>query len=102
MEIESEKQERQGIIPWGPPRSIFGRFSLWLLGAASAVTLVLIAIPFFGSYGEQGWGFFVLGLGLGGILCIASFVTALIGLTRRESPRWPAITGFVLSLIPAL
>ncbi len=102
MHTQPDNQEWQGIIRWRPQQPVFGHFSLWLLGAAAVITAVLVAIPFFGSYGERGMGFIVLGLGLGGILCIASFVVALIGLARRESPRWPAVTGLVLSVLPAL
>jgi hypothetical protein len=53
------------------------------------------------SYGEGGMAILVVGLFIGGIACIGSLVLALIGLARRENPRWPAITGLALSLLPA-
>jgi hypothetical protein len=102
MNAQPEKQEWQGIMHWRPHQPVFGRFSLWVLGAAAAITVVSFLIPLLGSYGESGMGFIVLGLGLGGIMCIANVVIALIGLARRESPRWPAIIGLVLSVLPAL
>ncbi len=84
------------------PQVVFGRLSLLMLGAAAAVAVVPFLITISGTFGEIGMGFTVLGIALGGFLCIASFMTAMIGLTRRESPRWPAITGLVLSILPAL
>ncbi len=46
-----------------------------------------------------------LGAGLASIAvilmaCIPSFVFAVIGLFRKEKPMWPAVVGFVLSVIP--
>jgi hypothetical protein len=102
MNMQSEKQEWQGVIRWRPRQPIFGRLSLWVLAAAAVIAVISFLIPMFGSYGESGMGFIVLGWGLGGIMCIGNVVVALIGLARRENPRWPAVTGLVLSLLPAL
>jgi len=46
-----------------------------------------------------------LGAGLASIAvmlmaCIPSLVFAVIGLFRKEKPMWPAVLGFVLSVIP--
>ncbi|SRR6266566_487055 len=102
MQTQPEKQKWQGVTRWRPHQPVFGRLSLWVLGAAAVIVVVSFLIPMLESYGESGMGFIVLGLGLGGIMCIANVVIALIGLARRESPRWPAVTGFVLSVLPAL
>jgi hypothetical protein len=47
-------------------------------------------------------GSIALGLYLGGTMCIVNVGIALTGLARKETPRWPAITGLILSLPPAL
>jgi hypothetical protein len=59
-------------------------------------------IPMVGFFGADGLAFIVVGLYIGGIMCIANVLIALIGLARRENPRWPAITGLALSVLPAL
>jgi hypothetical protein len=46
-----------------------------------------------------------LGAGLAGIAiilmaCVPSLIFALIGLIRNEKPKWPAIVGFCLSILP--
>jgi len=33
---------------------------------------------------------------------MANVAIAAIGLARRENPRWPALTGLLLSILPAL
>ena len=101
MHTQSEKQEWQGVVRWRPQQPIFGRLSLWGLCAAGIIAVLSLLMPMFWSYDESSLGIIVLGLGLAGILCIASFMAALLGVLRDENPRWPAVTGFVLSLLPA-
>ena len=55
------------------PQVVFGRLSLLMLGAAAAVAVVPFLISISGTFGEIGMGFTVLGIALGGFLCIASF-----------------------------
>jgi len=102
MDTQPEKQEWRGVVRWRPQEPIFGRLSLWVLGAAAAIAVISFLIPMLGSYGESGMAFVVVGLYAGGVLCMANVLIALIGLARRENPRWPAITGLVLSVLPAL
>ena len=87
------------------PRPICGRLSLWALAAAAAVVVLpvsmAVSLEFLGVIAVIRIGSFITGLYAGGIMSIASFVIGLIGLIRRESPRWPAVTGFLLSVIPA-
>ena len=87
---------------WRPQEPIFGRLSLWVLGAAAAIAVISFLITMLGDYGERGMLFLGLGLYAGSVLCIANVLIALTGLARRENPRWPAITGLVLSVFPAL
>jgi hypothetical protein len=68
---------------------------------AAAIALISL-IPAFRAGGEEGMAFFVVGLHLGGILCMANIVLAFIALSRHENPRWPAVTGLALSVLPAL
>ena len=102
MHTAPEKQTWPGVIRWRPYQPIFGRLSLWVFGFAVAISLFFMLIPFLGSYGERGFGYFVWGIILGCFASIASAVIALIGLARRENPRWPAATGLALSVLPAL
>lgn len=102
MSTQSQKQEWQGLIRWRPHQPVFGWLSLWVLAAAAVLVVISFLIPMFGSYGESGMGFIVLGWGLGGIMCITNVLIALIGLARRESPRWPSITVLLLNVLPAL
>src|SRR4051794_28459928 len=102
MHTQPEKQEWQGIMRWRPHQPIFGRLSLWVFGFAVFISLLFMLVPFFGSFGERGFGFFVLGIIIGCFACVANVLIALIGLARRESPRWLAVTGLALSVLPAL
>jgi len=102
MSTQPQKQEWEGVIRWRPHQPVFGRLSLWVLAVAAIIAVISFLIPMFGSYGESGMGFIVLGWGFGGIMCITNVLIALIGLARRESPRWPAITGLALSVFPEL
>jgi hypothetical protein len=102
MYTQPETQEWQGVIRWREREPIFGRFSLWMLAAAAVIVVVSFVIPFVGSFGESGMAFIVVGLWAAAILCIGNLAIASIGLARRESPRWPAITGLLLSVLPSL
>jgi hypothetical protein len=50
MNAQPEKQEWQGIMHWQPHQPVFGHFSLWVLGAAAAITVVSFLIPLLGSF----------------------------------------------------
>src|SRR4051812_11798544 len=102
MQVEPEKQEWRGIMRWRPQEPVFGRLSLWGLGVAAVIAAISFLIPMLGSYGEGGMAILIVGLFIGGIASIGSLVLAVIGLARRENPRWPAITGLLVSLVPAL
>jgi len=102
MHREPKQQEWRGIMRWRQREPVFGRMSLWVLGIAAVVATVGFSIPMLGSYGEPGMAILVIGLFIGGIASISGLVLAPIGLARHENPRWPAITGLLLSLLPAL
>jgi len=102
MHTEAEEQEWRGIIRWRPHQPVLGRFSLRVFCFAAVVTLGSCSFPFIGSFGERGFGYFVLGICASCFLCLANVGIAVMGLVRRESPRWPAITGLALSALPAL
>lgn len=42
----------------------------------------------------------IAGIGFTLLACVPSLVFATIGILRKESPLWPAVLGFVLSVIP--
>jgi len=102
MNTQPEKEEWRGVIRWRPQQPIFGRLSLWAFGFVVAISSLVMLIVLLGSFGERGFGYFVLGITIACIACAANVVIALIGFARRESPRWPAVTGLALSVLPAL
>lgn len=101
MHMEPESEQWPGVIRWRPHQPIFGRLSVRMPFVAAAVVLISL-IPTFAADGEEGMAFLVVGLHLGGILCMGNIVLAFIALSRHENPRWPAITGLALSVLPAL
>jgi hypothetical protein len=78
----------------------FGALSLLALAGGVGITFLLAAPPS-GYNGPDTTGYALTGLVVGGITCILSLVFAIVGLIRRERPRCLAITGLVLSLLPA-
>ena len=74
-------------------RPACGYASLWLLAAATVIVVVSFISPV-GFFGESGIAIIITGLYGGGILSIASVLLAVIGLARRERPRWPALEDF--------
>jgi len=42
----------------------------------------------------------IAGIGFGLIACVVSLVLAMVGTARQETPQWPAVLGFVLSVGP--
>jgi hypothetical protein len=84
------------ILRWREREPIFGRVSLWMLGAAAAIIVWAI----FGPRGTM--RSLVVALYVGGLMCMANVGIATVGLARRENPRWPAVTGLLLSLLPAI
>jgi hypothetical protein len=40
------------------------------------------------------------GVGFGLLACIPGLIFAVIGILRGEKPLWPAVVGFVLSILP--
>jgi hypothetical protein len=46
-------------------------------------------------------GYALTGVVVGGLSCILSLLFATVGLIRRERPRWSAIMGIALGLLPA-
>jgi hypothetical protein len=100
MSTQPQKQEWQSVIRWRLHQPLFGRLSLWVLAAAAVIAV--ISVPIARSHPEDGLAIIGFGFWLGGIMCIVNIVISLIGLARRESPRWPAITGLSLSVLPAL
>lgn len=43
----------------------------------------------------------IAGIGLGCMVSVLSLTLAAIGIAREETPRWPALLGMALSLLPA-
>ena len=101
MHMEPQSEQWPGVIRWRPHQPIFGRLSLRMPFVAAAVVMIS-SIPAFAADGEEGMAFFVVGLHLGGIVCMANIVLAFIAFSRHENPRWPAVTGLALSVLPAL
>jgi multisubunit Na+/H+ antiporter MnhB subunit len=81
-------------------KAAFGALSLLVFAGGVGITLLLAAPPS-GANGHETMGYAFTGLVVGGFTCILSLLFAIIGLIRRERPRWPAITGLVLSFLPA-
>ena len=99
--MESESEQWAGVIRWRPHQPIFGRLSLRMPFVAAALVLVSL-MPALARGGEEGMAFLIVGLHLGGILCMANIVLAFIAFSRHENPRWPAVTGLAMSVLPAL
>jgi hypothetical protein len=83
------------------PRPILGILSL----AGFAVSATAAGFIFAAGTGKP--DFQPLGYVLGAIIVgaaggLSSWLAASIGIMRKESPRWPAIVGFVLSFGPAM
>ena len=88
-------------------RLLFGFLSLWGLASAAGFVLLSFIVPMAAPsmlvpFEVDGMASLIVGLYAGGIISIASLLSAIIGLARRERPRWPAILGLGLSLLPAL
>ena|SRR5580692_1288030 len=93
----SEDLTRQG------KKAIYGYLSLFVFGVAIAIcAFFLLTASSSGYVGDEGFGYVILGFILSCSACIVSVCIALVGLWRRERPRWPAITGLALSGLPAL
>ena len=99
--MESESEQWPGLIRWRPHQPILGRLSLRMPFVAAAIALISL-IPALGADGEEGMAFFIVGLHFGGILCMANIALAFVALSRHENPRWPAVTGLALSVLPAI
>jgi hypothetical protein len=88
-------------------KAFFGWLSLRLFAGGSLFVFAAIFLGILGVNTEYGIsGEHVLGLIYYGSLffcftCIPTVLLALIGMQRRETPIWPAIASFALSLIPA-
>jgi len=95
MQAGPENKELD-ILRWRAQEPIFGRVSLWVLAAAAAINVM----SFLGPTGSI--RSFIVALYIGGLMCMLNVGIAIVGLARRESPRWPAISGLVLSVPPAL
>jgi ABC-type tungstate transport system substrate-binding protein len=103
MESAPEERTPAGSLRSHPNRAIYGPISLYLFVGAVAVALFFMLTASSSGYtGATGFGYFIAGIVIGCFACVLSVVFAFIGLIRREYPRWPAITGLILSLIPAL
>src|SRR3954467_4043612 len=84
-------------------KATFGRLSLFVFGGSVAIALFFLLTASSSGYGgANGFAYGVFGLIVGCFACALNIVIAIIGLVRRECPRWPAVTGLVLSLPPAL
>lgn len=84
-------------------KAIFGSLSLLVFcGAVFVILFFGLTDPPSGYSGEQALGRLLRGLVLGCNACVLSVAYAITGLIRRERPRWPAITGLALGLLPAL
>jgi hypothetical protein len=68
----------------------------------SAVAAVFIFASGMGKPDFQPLGYVLGAVIVGAAGSLISWLTAAVGLMRRESPRWPAIVGFVLSFGPAM
>jgi hypothetical protein len=81
-------------------KAIFGTLSLFslcvgvLVGIASTMGLVS------GAEEMASLGAALAGIGLGLVACVPSLVFAAIGIIRKERPLWPAVLGFILSVLP--
>jgi hypothetical protein len=81
-----------------PRKPAFGPLSLALFGFGICVSL-------FGPRrrGEAlGIGDALTSLVSGSVLCLLGLVSAAVGLSKRETPLWPAMLGLCLCLVPAV
>jgi hypothetical protein len=76
------------------PLSLFAFFAGLLVGVTSTMEMVS------GAEEMASLGAALGGIGLGLLACVPSLVFAAIGIIRREKPLWPAVLGFILSVLP--
>jgi hypothetical protein len=95
MESESQPGPRRERKP------IFGGISLLLffltLGGCAALDLCITE-----KTGPDNLGHLDDYLMIGALGCTLSFIFGLVGLLRRECPRWPAFFGLVVNLLPMI
>ncbi len=89
----SGKVERRGAP--------FGRSTLWILAAAFVVGALLCLLPPSSLGCSEGMGYLFLVIFAPSALCIPNVGLAVMGLVRRERPRWPAVVGLAISIGPA-
>jgi len=84
-------------------KALLSTISLVLFCAAVfAIFFFPMSASAFGLTGERAIGHSLLGLVVAANLCILAVICSSAALIRRESPRWPAIVGLALSVLPAL
>jgi hypothetical protein len=80
---------------------VFGLSSLFAFcGAATGAIYITTRPP--GLSSELGMGLLV---GAAIVFCCGSILSlsfAVFGIVRKETPRWPSITGIALSVVPAI
>lgn len=82
-----------------PPRPVFGLISFSFSFLAPFVILISVAI---GSSDEFGVvSAFVRGLVFSALTWVVGLVAGIIGLSRSERPRWPALIGLALCALAA-
>ena len=102
MESPSQERTRAAFLPTETPKAVHGPRSLLAFCGAFAAFLFFRLTASYWHLGYPG-GLAYIGIGLvfGCCLCMVSTVLAIIGLRCREQPRWPAIAGLALSVLPA-
>ena len=101
--VRAEPEQIGCTHPSTPPKATFGSLSLVVFCGALLVMLYFpLTVSVRGYTGERAFGYALTGIFFGCIGCIPNLALAIIGITRQERPRWPAVTALLLSVLPAL
>ncbi len=79
--------------------AVFGTLSLVAFCAAALIGIGMIMS--IASQTEEMASFdAIAGIGFGFIACVVSRILGMVGVAREERPVWPAVVGFLLSIVP--
>jgi hypothetical protein len=87
----------QPVAPRVGPKPVLGLLSLALFLLAPVATWVTVATGGTDEFG--GLGVLALGMVLAAGLWVVGFLAGIVGLCRSERPRWPAVTGLILTVL---